>query len=129
LRACRTRKPGQRSSASAGLAIAIFANGAKGRSALQLSRDLVCQYRTVFVIARKLREAIEAEQREVKLSGTIEVDGAYFAKRVRHANKVADRPNGRSEGKNRQVVAVVRQRFGRTLPFVVAKESDAVQLA
>jgi transposase-like protein len=61
------------------LAIAIFANGAKGHSALQLPRDLNCQYRTAFVMAGKLREAIDAEQRDVQLSGTVEVDGAYFA--------------------------------------------------
>ena len=46
------------------LAIAIFANGAKGHSALQLSRDLCCQYKTAFVIAHKLREAIETDQRK-----------------------------------------------------------------
>ena len=40
------------------LAIAIFANGAKGHSALQLSRDLGCQYKTAFVLAHKLREVI-----------------------------------------------------------------------
>jgi transposase-like protein len=33
------------------LAIAIFVNGAKGHSALQLSRDLDCQYKTAFVLA------------------------------------------------------------------------------
>jgi transposase-like protein len=31
-------------------AIAIFVNGAKGHSALQLSRDLDCQYKTAFVL-------------------------------------------------------------------------------
>jgi ribosomal protein L37AE/L43A len=40
------------------LAIAIFANGAKGHSALQLSRDLDCQYRTAYVLAHKLRESL-----------------------------------------------------------------------
>src|SRR3954462_15179098 len=40
------------------LAIAIFVNGAKGHSALQLSRDLDCQYKTAFVLAHKLPEAI-----------------------------------------------------------------------
>ncbi len=30
-------------------AICIFVNGAKGISALQLSRDLDCQYKTAFV--------------------------------------------------------------------------------
>jgi ribosomal protein L37AE/L43A len=40
------------------LAIAIFANGAKGHSALQLSRDLDCQHKTAYVLAHKLREAL-----------------------------------------------------------------------
>lgn len=35
------------------LAIAIFVNGAKGISALQLSRDLDVQYKTAFVLAHK----------------------------------------------------------------------------
>ena len=39
------------------LAIAIFVNGVKGHSMLQLSRDLDCQYKTAFVLAHKLREA------------------------------------------------------------------------
>jgi transposase-like protein len=46
------------------LAIAIFANGAKGHSALQLSRDLACQYKTAFVFFHKLREVIETEHRQ-----------------------------------------------------------------
>lgn len=48
------------------LAIAIFANGAKGHSALQLSRDLNVQYRTAFVMAHKLREAVAAETADRK---------------------------------------------------------------
>lgn len=40
------------------LAIAIFVNGAKGHSALQLSRDLDCQYKSAYVLSMKLREAI-----------------------------------------------------------------------
>lgn len=42
-------------------AIAIFVNGAKGISALQLSRDLDVQYKTAFVMAHKLREAMGAK--------------------------------------------------------------------
>jgi hypothetical protein len=38
-------------------AICIFVNCAKGISALQLSRDLDCQYKTAYVLAHKLREA------------------------------------------------------------------------
>jgi transposase-like protein len=59
-------------------AIAIFVNGAKGHSALQLSRDLDVQYKTAFVMTHKLREALGAEQAVQELSGTVEVDGAYF---------------------------------------------------
>src|SRR5579862_4914986 len=43
------------------MAIAIFVNGAKGHSALQLSRDLDVQYKTAFVLAHKLREAMASE--------------------------------------------------------------------
>ena len=42
-------------------AIAIFVNAVKGISALQLGRDLDVQYKTAFVLAHKLREAIGAE--------------------------------------------------------------------
>src|ERR1700710_1246155 len=68
------------------LAIAIFVNGAKGHSALQLSRDLDCQYKTAFVMAHKIREALCAEQKAAELNGDVEVDGAYFGGHVRPAN-------------------------------------------
>jgi len=60
------------------LAVAIFANGAKGHSALQLGRDLNCQYKTAFVLAHKLREAMGSEVHnpdQPELSGTVEIDG------------------------------------------------------
>src|SRR5436190_24248759 len=60
------------------LAIAIFVNGAKGHSALQLSRDLDCQYKTAFVLAHKLREAIGLQLETGEIGGegkTVEVDG------------------------------------------------------
>ena len=63
------------------LAIAIFVNGAKGHSALQLSRDLNCQYKTAFVLAHKLREAIGSQLETGEIGGdgkSVEVDGAYF---------------------------------------------------
>jgi transposase-like protein len=51
------------------LAIAIFVNGAKGVSALRLSRDLDCQYKTAFVLAHKLREAMASEHKSKVLRG------------------------------------------------------------
>jgi transposase-like protein len=59
-------------------AIAIFVNAVKGLSALQLGRDLDVQYKTAFVLAHKLREAIGDMRAEEQLSGVVEVDGAYF---------------------------------------------------
>lgn len=59
-------------------AIAIFTNGAKGDSALQLSQDMGCDYAAAFAMLHKLREAIALARNEGALSGDVEVDGAYF---------------------------------------------------
>lgn len=110
------------------LAIAIFVNGAKGHSALQLSRDLDIQYKTAFVLAHKLREAMGAMRSGAELSGTVEVDGAYFGGHSKPENKKEDRKDRRlvdQQTGKRQVVVVMRERGGRTLPFVFGKESDA----
>ena len=110
-------------------AIAIFVNGAKGISALQLSRDLDVQYKTAFVLAHKLREAMGAEMDGRTLSGHVEIDGAYFGGYVRPENREADRKDRRlaihQTGKRRAVV-VMRERNGRALPFVFHREDDAV---
>jgi transposase-like protein len=116
------------------LAIAIFANGAKGHSALQLSRDLDCQYKTAFVLAHKLREAMGSEvhnPNNPELAGTVEIDGMYAGGNVKPANKAAERIDRRTveaQTGKRQVVVVAREALGRTLPFIVPRESDAVPL-
>jgi hypothetical protein len=59
-------------------AVAIFANEVKGKSALALSRDLDVQYKTAWVLAHKLREALAIEMKGTKLGGAgteVEVDG------------------------------------------------------
>lgn len=58
-------------------AICLFVNGAKGMSAVQFSRDLDVQYKTAFVLAHKLREALSAETKNETLQGEVEIDGAY----------------------------------------------------
>lgn len=112
------------------LAIAIFVNGAKGYAALQLSRDLGVQYRTAFVLAHKLREAMAAEQTIAEpLSGVVEVDGGYFGGHVRPANFKQDRVDRRlaqNQTGKRRVVVVMRERKGRTLPFVFKTEAQSV---
>jgi transposase-like protein len=110
-------------------AIAIFVNGAKGHSALQLSRDLDVQYKTAFVLAHKLREAMGAGTHGRILSGDVEVDGAYFGGYVRPENRKADRRDRRkaeNQTGKRRVVVVMRERKGRTLPFVFKSEDQSV---
>ena len=111
-------------------AIAIFVNGAKGHSALQLSRDLDCQYKTAFVLTHKMREALAAEQTAIgEVAGSVEVDGAYFGGYIKPANRREDRKDRRRRiyqtGK-REVVVVMRERDGRTLPFVAPTEAAGV---
>jgi transposase-like protein len=109
-------------------AIAIFVNGAKGISALQLSRDLDVQYKTAFVLAHKLREAMASQMDGVQLEGDVEIDGAFFGGYIKPENEKADRIDRRLKenltGK-RKAVVVMRERKGRTLTAVFDDEGDA----
>jgi transposase-like protein len=110
-------------------AIVIFCNAAKGISALQLSRDLNVQYKTAFVLAHKLREAMATELKGMVLDGTVEVDGCYIGGHVRPANLKSERVDRRlAENQNgkRKCVVVMRQRGGRTLAFPLASEAEGV---
>jgi hypothetical protein len=82
-------------------------------------------------LAHKLREAIETDQQKATFANETEkeVDGAYFGGHRKSENEVAKRADRRlteEQTGKRQVVVVMRQRQGRTLPFVCAKESDAI---
>jgi len=113
-------------------AIAIFTNGAKGYSALQLSRDLGCDYKSCFVLLHKLRESIKLARDEGALSGDVEIDGAYFGGYVKPANKVEDRKDLRkkiNQSGKRQVVVAIREKKGRTLVQVTEHESEGVEMA
>lgn len=110
-------------------AIAIFVNGAKGVAALQLSRDLDCQYKTAFVLTHKLREAMAQEQMDRELNGIVEIDGGYFGGYVKPENNKADRKDRRlsfNRSGKRQCVVIMRERGGKSLPFIVRNEGDAV---
>jgi transposase-like protein len=112
-------------------AIAIFINGAKGYSALQLSRDLSVDYKTAFVLLHKVRESIEVARSNGALSGSVEVDGAYFGGYVKPANKKKDRKDRRKkihQSGKRQSVIVMRERGGRTLTYVTANEAEGAEL-
>ena len=111
-------------------AIAIFTNGAKGISALQLSRDLDVQYKTAFVMAHKLREAMAAEDKGAKVQGQVEIDGMYAGGYVKPANVKAYRRDRRllaNQSGKRQSVIVARERNGKTITFVAKSEAAAVE--
>lgn len=113
-------------------AIVIFCNEVKGKSALALSRDLGCQYKTAFVLAHKLREAMSTEVKGYKLGGEgkkVEVDGAYFGGYVKPANwkeNRRDRRLAKNQNGKRQCVVVIRQRDGLVLPAAFKSEGSAL---
>jgi transposase-like protein len=114
-------------------AICITVNAAKGVSMVQLSRDLDCQYKTAFVLAHKLREAMaqEVHTGEV-LAGHVEIDGAFFGGHIRPENRKEDRKDRRlKRAPDRQAPrrVALRERVGRTLPFVSKQEAEGVALA
>src|SRR4051812_17507198 len=61
------------------MAIAVFCNEVKGKSMLAFARDLDVQYKTAFVLAHKLREAMTAATKALRIGGdggAAEIDGA-----------------------------------------------------
>jgi transposase-like protein len=111
--------------------IALFANGVKGTSALQMSRNVSINPKSAFVLLHKLREAMATEVHDVAEIGGFgreaEIDSAYFG-HVRPANRKADRPDRRAESPRRKVVVIARERHGLAMPWVVAREADGVPL-
>jgi len=113
-------------------AIAVFMNEVKGKSMLALSRDLGVSYKSAFVLAHKLREAMAAEMRGRQLGGEgteASVDGAYFGGYVKPANKRENRRDRRlaeNQTGKRRVVVIIRQHGGDSLPAVFQSEAAAV---
>jgi len=113
-------------------AIAIFVNEVKGKSMLALSRDLGLSYKTAFVLAHKLREAMAEEMKGRQIGDDrpeAEIDGAYFGGYVKPANLKEDRVDRRlrrNQSGKRKVVVVIRERGGETLPGVFRSEAHAL---
>jgi len=113
-------------------AIAIFTNGAKGVSALQMSRDLNVQYKTAFVMIHKVRESILNGADIEKLSGEVEMDAAYFNKHVRPANEKLNRIDRRrveNQNPKKRAVFTIRERGNqgegarKTRTFIIKTEN------
>ena len=114
------------------MAIALFCNEVKGKSMLALCRELDVQYKTAFVLAHKLREAMASSTKALRIGGdrqVAEIDGAYFGGHIRPENLTIERIDRRlaeNRSGKRQVVAPMRERGGRTLAQVFPAEADAV---
>jgi len=114
------------------LAVAGFCNEVKGKSMLAFSRELDVQYKTAFVLAHKIREAMASSVKGLRIGGegrVAEIDGAYFGGHVRPENRAADRIDRRraeNQSGKRRVVVAMRERDGRTLAQVFAGEDAAV---
>jgi len=112
--------------------ICLFVTGSKGMSAVQFSRTMDVQYKTAWVFCHKMREALADETDTHQLSGEVEIDGAYFGGHIKPANEKEnriDRRLKRHQTGTRRVVIALRERGGRTLPFVRENETDGVEIA
>lgn len=124
-------------------AIAIFTNGALGVAALRLQREIKVEYKTAWVLAHKLREAMGIDYLDAydELNGVVEVDGAVFGgKRKRIANDPDNWEGLRAASKieqlaKKRLIVVMREREdetrerpARVRTFHVSKESDAVPI-
>src|SRR5579863_9077573 len=112
-------------------AIAIFCNEVKGKAALALSRDLGTSYKTAFVLAHKLREAMAEELKGRVVGGegkVAEVDGGYFGGYIKPRNLAEnriDRRLAKNQNGKRKVVVIVRERGGDSVPAVFRTEGQA----
>lgn len=132
-------------------AIAHFVHGATGVSAINLRFEISVSYRTAFVLAHKLREAMgDLIHSQPNLSGEVEIDGAYVGGhswpegggtnswsdveeeapwQIDQEDQIdAAGADGRRQNESKLCVAVAREKAGRTLPFVLADEGDAVEI-
>lgn len=99
---------------------------------LAMSRDLGLSYKSAFVLAHKLREAMSEEMKGRRIGDDrpeAEIDGAAFGGYVKPANLREDRVDRRlakNQSGKRKFVVVIREKGGETLPGVFKTEGDAL---
>ena len=111
------------------------ATAVKGKSSLELSRNLACCSSTTYVLGMKLREAIHAYQSSLTLAGEVEVDGAYVNSYVRPERRKEDRKDTRKKefaNPDKRCVLVLRQRSGakgggaiKSVAAIIESENEA----
>lgn len=109
--------------------VAEFAHTRQGRTALDVSRNLRVQYKTVLVWLHKIRCEIAARSENIQLSGEVEIDGSYYGGFIRPKNVMKDRNDHRRVPyrSNSRALCVVaaRQRGGPVRTWIAKAEGDA----
>jgi transposase-like protein len=110
-------------------AVLLFADGAKGKAALHLSRDIRCNEKTAFVLLHKLRESMTTFQTSRRVNGEVEMDATSIGGSVRKANRAIDRrKQPRRHMAKVSNLTVLRERgpHGRVVPFL-GNEAELVK--
>ncbi len=109
--------------------VATLAHTKQGHTAKEIGEDLKVQYKTVLLWLHKMRAEIARHASTQRLSGEIEIDGAYFGGYVRPKNmkktrkdlrKIPYRANDRAHA-----VVAARQRDGSIRTWVAKEETHA----
>jgi len=103
----------------------LFANGAAGKAALHLRRDIHSNRKTSWLLLQKLRESMTSYvgvEARGKLSGSeVEMDSTSVGGHVRKANRAVDRKNQPRRDMSKVTnlsVLVERGPRGRVVPFL-----------
>lgn len=110
-------------------AILLFANGAAGKAALHLRRDIRCNHKTAWIVQHKLRESMTSYQTSRVLTGEIEMDSTSVGGTIRPANRAEDRKRQPRRDMTKVInLSVIRERgkAGRVVPFL-GNEAELVR--
>jgi hypothetical protein len=107
----------------------LFVNGAAGKAALHVHRDLKCNNKTAWLLFHKLREPMTSYSTSgAPLTGEIEMDSSSVGGSVRKANRVVDRKKQpkRNMSKVTNLSVLVERGTRRVVPFL-GNEAQLVQ--
>lgn len=99
----------------------LYVNGAQGKAALQLRRDLRCNPKSAWHLGHTLRHVMTAYVTSEVVEGDFEMDSTEIGGSVRKANEKADRARQPRRHMNKVTkLSVMRERRpgGRVVPFL-----------
>lgn len=103
------------------LATLLFTNGAAGKAALHLRRDLRCNHKTAWLLLHRLRHSMTSYTTSRRLTGDIEMDSTSIGGVIRPFNEAEARKKQPRRNMSKVVnLSVLRERGkgGRVVPFL-----------